>query len=50
VIVGPNFSTKRPIKAADIPKKKIAKLKAKETEVSAQPVCLTIGPVKMLQA
>ena len=38
VTVGPNFSTKRPMKAADIPKKKIAKLKANEIADSDQEV------------
>ena len=39
VTVGPNFSTKRPMKAADIPKKKIAKLKANEILVHDKTVC-----------
>ena len=50
VTVGPNFSTAFPIKAADIPKQKIAKLNANDTDASLQWVCAMIGFEKTLHA
>ena len=50
IILGPKRSTKCPIKAADIPRQKIAKLKANETDEISQPVSEMIGLRNTLQA
>lgn len=47
---GPCLSTKPPMNAADVHKKKMAKLKAKETCDCVQPKASLNGSVKTLQA
>src|SRR5699024_10681684 len=49
-VFGPFRSTNRPIKAADVPKKKIARLKASEICVVSHPYWSASGLVKTLHA
>src|SRR5699024_11027662 len=49
-VFGPFRSTNRPIKAADVPKKKIARLKASEICVVSHPSWSATGVVKTLHA
>src|SRR3954447_25516118 len=49
-LLGPLRSTKRPITAADMPRKKIARLKVMATSLLAQPKAFSSGRLKTLQA
>jgi hypothetical protein len=47
---GPRRSTKRPMTAADIPRKKMARLKVMATSLLVQPNAFSSGRLKTLQA